>query len=35
MGEAAVVVTYVLAYGAIVLYAAWMHRRLRRLKSGD
>ena len=30
MPEGAVAVSYLLTYGAIVAYAAWLHRRRRR-----
>lgn len=35
MADTAVLVTYVLTYGSIVAYAAWLHRRMRHFKPDE
>jgi len=35
MSEPAVIASYVLSYGAVLAYAAWLHLRHRRSRSGE
>jgi hypothetical protein len=35
MSEAAVITSYVVTYGSIVAYAAWLHLRHRRASTGE